>query len=88
MHWELVVVVSGNKPMQAQLLKPYGRGKVATAGHYQSIFFYWHDRMWSLHQGVLIWSFEEKTKQSKKKKKKKKNKENLLAVFLNKWGVP
>ena len=48
---------------------------------YLSIFFYWHERMWSLCQGVQIWNFEEITKQ-------KKNKKNLSAEFLTKWGVP
>ena len=34
-----------------------------------SFFFYWHDRMRSLRQGVHIWNFEE----TKKKKKQEKS---------------
>ena len=33
-------------------------------------FYHWHDRMRSLRQGVRIWNFEEKTKQTKKKQEK------------------
>ena len=35
-----------------------------------SFFFYWHDRMRSLRQGVQIWNFEE-TKNNKKTTTKK-----------------
>ena len=34
-----------------------------------SFFYHWHDRMRSLRQGVRIWNFEEKTKQTKKTRK-------------------
>ena len=47
-----------------------------------SFFFYWHDRMRSLRQGVQIWNFEETKKTTKKQQQK--NKKSLSAVFLTK----
>ena len=48
-------------------------------------FYYWHDRMRSLRQGVRIWNFEEKKKtETKQKQNKQKKQENYFGCVLTK----